>query len=167
MDARSIRIEQLFSDTTRLGLVIGNGGLFARQRAALLRSPVLPMIGAGDSPVAVIAISHVLAALEVVITAGLPGPANLFYDARPTMKEFVLAVKKHAGQKVLLFPMSPRFAAGAVKVARSIGLTIPVEPGQIRTLQLNEDSQWRSDLPALLPDRCAEFQLGYALERLK
>ena len=44
-------IEQLFSDSAsvalRLGLVIGNGGLFAWQRALLLRTPVVPLIGAG------------------------------------------------------------------------------------------------------------------------
>lgn len=157
------RLEQFFTDTMRLGLVIGNGGLFARQRAALLRSPVVPMIGAGNSPVAVIAISHVLAATEAILTGGLSGHWNLFYDARPTMKEFVRALKKRA----VLFPMSPGFAVGAVKVARSMGLRIPVEPGQIRALLRNEESVWKSDLPALLPGRGGEFRLEYALEQLK
>jgi nucleoside-diphosphate-sugar epimerase len=160
------RLEQSFSDTMRLGLVIGDGGLFARQRAALLRTAVVPMIGAGESPVAVIALSHVLAATEVILNGGGSGRWNLFYDARPTMKELVLAVKKHAGQRARLFPMSPRFAAGAVKIAKAIGLAIPVDAGQIRALLRNEDSLWKSDLPALLPGRCAEFQLGYALDRL-
>jgi nucleoside-diphosphate-sugar epimerase len=164
------RLERFFSDsasvTMRLGLVIGNGGLFARQRALLLRTPVVPILGAGVSPVALVALSHVLAATEVIVQKRLDGPMNLFYDPRPTMKEFVQEVKKHAGQRPLLVPIGLRFATAAVKIARSIGLPIPADPGQIRALQLNEDSPWQSDLSTLLPGRDEEFQLSYALNKL-
>jgi nucleoside-diphosphate-sugar epimerase len=164
-------LERFFSDsasvTMRLGLVIGNGGLFARQRALLLRTPIVPILGAGVSPIALVALSHVLAATEIIVRNRLGGPWNLFYDARPTMKEFVQEVKKHAGQRPLLLPIGVGFATAAVKVARSIGLPIPADPGQIRALQLNEDSPWQSDLPTLLPQRVSEFQLSYALDQLK
>jgi nucleoside-diphosphate-sugar epimerase len=164
-------IERFFSDSAsvslRLGLVIGNGGLFARQRSILLRTPVVPLIGSGDFPVAVVAISHLVAATEVIVRTPASGFRNLFYDARPTMKEFVQAIKKHAGQMALLLPIGTRFAVAAVKAARSVGLPIPVDPGQIHSLQLNKDSHWRSDLPDLLGEREEEFQLGYALDQLK
>ena len=114
-----------------------------------------------------ISLSHVLAATEVIIRQRLEGPWNLFYDPRPTMKEFVREVKKHAGQRPRLFPISVQFATIAVKVALSIGLPIPADPGQIRALQLNEDSPWQSDLSILLPGREPEFQLSYALDQLK
>jgi nucleoside-diphosphate-sugar epimerase len=164
-------IEGLFSDsasvTMRLGLVIGNGGLFARQRAALLRTPIVPLIGAGVSPVALVAISHVQAATEIIIRERLTGARNLFYDARPALKEFVQAVKRHAGQRPLVFPIGARFATATVKALKAIGLSIPIEPGQIRALQRNEYSPWRTDLPTLLPGRDPEFQLSYALDQLK
>ena len=164
-------IEGFFSDSAsvnlRLGLVIGRGGLFARQRSILLRTPVVPLIGAGDSPVAVVAISHVVAATEVIIRTRASGFRNLFYDARPTMKEFVQAIKRHAGQRAVLLPVGARFAMAAVKVARSVGLPIPVDPGQIRSLQRNEGSHWQSDLPDLLRERQEEFQLSYALDQLQ
>jgi len=165
------RIEQLFSGpasvTMRLGLVVGNGGLFARQRAALLRTPVVPIIGAGNCPVAVIAISHAIAATEVIVRTRACGPRNLFYDALPTIKEFVQEIKKNAGQRARLVPIGARFAVAAVRIARSLGLRIPADPGQIRALLLNEGSRWQSDLPALLKERHAEFQLSYALDQLK
>jgi nucleoside-diphosphate-sugar epimerase len=164
-------IERFFSNSSsvnlRLGLVIGNGGLFARQRSMLLRTPIVPLLRGGDFPVAVVSISHVLAATEVVIQTPLSGFQNLFYDARPTMKEFVRQIKKNAGQRARLVPIGPRFAMAAVRVARAAGLAIPVDPGQIRSLQLNESSQWQSDLPVLLEQRHAEFQLSYALDQLK
>ncbi len=164
-------IERFFSDSAsvnlRLGLVIGNGGLFAWQRSILLRTPVVPLIGGGDFPVAVVAISHVLAATEVIVRTPVSGFRNLFYDARPTMKEFVQAIKRHAGQRAVLLPIGPRFAMAAVKAARAVGLRIPVDPGQIRALQLNRDSRWESDLPDLLGGREEQFQLSYALDQLK
>lgn len=164
-------LERFFSDSEsvilRLGLVIGNGGLFARQRAMLLRLPVVPVIGAGNFPVAVVAISHVVAATEVILRTREGGQRNLFYDALPTMKEFVQEIKRHAGQRAFLIPIGPRFALAAVNLAKSVGLPMPVDPGQIRALQLNEDSHWRSDLPDLLHERSAEFRLSYALDQLK
>lgn len=165
------QLERFFPDSSsvnaRLGLVIGNGGLFARQRALLLRLPIVPMIGEGMLPVAVVAISHVQAALEVIVRDRLSGERNLFYEARPTMKEFVQMVKGSAGQRAILFPVGVRFAAAAMRAAGSIGLQVPVDPGQLRALQLNEHPLWQSDLPALLPAHLSEFRLNYALDQLK
>lgn len=169
------RLEQSFTEPgsaiARLGLIIGNGGLFARQRAALLRTAVVPVIGsgggAGEDPVAVIALSHALAAIEVILRTRVPGPQNLFYEPRPTMKEFVKAIKQHAGQRPRFLPVGPRFAMIAVKIAKAIGLAIPVDPEQIRALQLNKRSEWRSDLPVLLPERKEEFRLDYAIDHLE
>lgn len=161
------RLEQFFAANLRLGLVVGNGGLFKRQREFLLRTPVVPVIGSGSDPVAVVAISHVLAATEAIVRTRAAGPQNLFYDVRPTMKEFVREIKKDAGQRPLLLSIGPRFAIRAVKIAKSLGLPIPVDPGQIRSLQQNASSDWKSDLPTLLPERLAEFHLRYALDQLK
>lgn len=165
------RLEQSFtgveSSIARLGLVIGNGGLFARQRATLLRTSIVPIIGAGDDRVALIAESHALAAIEVILRKRASGPQNLFYDARPTMKEYVQAIKRHAGQSPRFIPVGPRFAMAAVKIAKAVGLAIPVDPEQIRALQLNKRSEWRSDLPVLLPERKEEFKLSYALDQLE
>ena len=164
-------LEQFFvnsgSVNLRLGLVIGYGGLFSRQRAMLLRAPVVPVIDAGDYPVAVVAISHAVAATETIIRTRAAGPWNLFYDVRPTMKELIREIKKDAGQRPLLFPIGAQFAVAAVKAARSVGLRIPVDPGQIRALQRNAGSDWPSDLPALLGERSAEFHLRYALDQVK
>src|SRR4051812_38734845 len=94
------RLEQMFLDAgetvLRLGLVIGNGGLFAKQRNALLRSPVIPIIGGGALPTAIIAIQHFLDATAVILTSREAGNYGLFYDERPTMREFIRAIKPDA-----------------------------------------------------------------------
>ncbi len=164
------RTEQTFLDNgevvLRPGLVVGNGGLFARQRIALLRTPVVPIIGNGAWPTAVIAIQHFLDATEALLLCGQPGDYALFYDERPTMRQFVTAIKTHAGQRFLFLPLPSSLAATLVRVARSLGIEVPADPDQIKALQLSHTAPWRSDLPALLPGREAEFSLHYAMEKL-
>ena len=164
------RLEQHFQGPAavllRLGLVIGPGGLFARQRRMLLRTPIVPLIGAGTSPVAVIASSHVRLATETIIRNGLSGAYSLFYEPRPTQKQYIQEIKKLAHQHVLFVSIAPKLAVLAVSAARAVGLPIDVDPGQIKALQLNEASPWKSDLAALLPGHEHEFHLRYALRQI-
>ena len=164
------RIEQTFLEggetVLRPGLVVGNGGLFGRQRRALLRTPVVPLVGDGNTPVALIALGHFLAAVEAVVLGGKPGAYSLFYDERPTLREFVRAVRRHAGHRSMLLPVPARLAIAVLRGARALGIRVPADPDQIASLQSNRTSPWRSDLPALLPARKSEFNLGYALAQL-
>lgn len=164
-------LEQCFSDsasvTMRFWVWSSETEDCSRGRAALLRTPIVPLIGAGDSPVALIAISHVLASTQVIVRDARAGSRNLFYDSRPTVKEFMKEVKTHAGQRPVLFRVPAGLAAAAAQAAKSIGLQIPVDPDQIRALQLNQAWLWRSDLSSLLPDRDPEFRLSYALDQLR
>lgn len=147
----------------RPGLVVGPGGLFARQRAALLRTPLVPLIGAGDQPTFVIAIDHFVDAVARVIERGTPREASLFYDDRPTMRAFVAAIKRTAGQRATIVPIPATLAIALTRIARALRLPIPVTPDQIRTLLSTPSGSWRSDLPQLLPGRVAEFSLAHAL----
>ncbi len=157
-------IEKIFLDAgqavLRPGLVIGNGGLFAKQRAALLKTPVVPLIGGGRAPVAAIGIAHFLDALAVVIEQGRHGAFNLFYEPQPSAREFVGAVK---GGRGWVLPVPAGLALGAAHLIEALHLPVPVNPGQIRALAANDSSPWRSDLGELLPGRDREFRLDYAL----
>jgi nucleoside-diphosphate-sugar epimerase len=144
----------------RPGLVIGNGGLFAKQRAALRKTPVVPLIGGGRAPVAAIGIAHFLDALAVVVEQGLQGAFNLFYEPQPSAREFVRAVK---GGQGWVLPVPAGLALGAAHLIEALHLPVPVNPGQIRALAANESSPWRSNLGELLPGRERELCLDYAL----
>lgn len=164
------RIEQMFLESgetvLRPGLVVGNGGLFARQRGALLRTVVVPIVGDGGAPVAVVALTHFLEAAEAVVRGGKPGAYSLFYDERPTLRQFVRAVKRQAGQRCVLAPIPAGLAALALRCTLALGIRVPADPDQIKSLRSNRTSPWRSDLPALLPTRQPEFNLEYALAQL-
>jgi nucleoside-diphosphate-sugar epimerase len=160
-------LERLFLDAgqtvLRPGLVIGNGGLFAKQRLALLRTPIVPLIGGGTQPTAVIAIGHFTAATTAIIEAGRSGAFNLFYEAQPSAREFVRAVKTAAGQRAHFLPISIGLAIGLAGVVQLLRLPVPVQSDQIRALAANASAPWRSSLAELLPDRQREFSLEYAL----
>jgi nucleoside-diphosphate-sugar epimerase len=158
------QLEQTFLDAgetvLRLGLVIGNGGLFAKQRNAILRSPVIPIIGGGALPTAVIGIQHFLDATAVILKNGKAGEYGLFYDERPTLREFIRAIKPTA----VFLPLPAGIAVTLVRIAKLLQLGLPVDPDQIKALTRNQTAPWQSDLPTLLPGRTPEFSLNHALE---
>jgi nucleoside-diphosphate-sugar epimerase len=157
-------IEKIFLESgqavVRPGLVIGNGGLFARQRAALRKLPVVPLIGGGTAPVAVIGIGHFLDALAIVVEQERAGAFNLFYGKQPSAREFVRAVK---GGRGWVLPVPAGLALRAAQIVQALHLPLPVNPGQIRALAANASSPWPSDLGELLPGRDCEFCLEHAL----
>ena len=160
-------LERWFLDAGHLvvrpGLVIGHGGLFARQRAALLRTPLVPLVGGGRQPTLVIAIDHFVDAAARILERGGPRETSLFYDDRPPMRDFVTAVKHAAGQRAIVVPIPAPLAIASTRLAHALGLPLPVTPQQIRTLLHTPFDTARSDLPRVLPERTAEFSIAHAL----
>jgi nucleoside-diphosphate-sugar epimerase len=144
-------IERLFLDrgyaVLRPGLVTGSGGLYARQREALLRTPVIPMLGNGEQPVATVSLSDFLIATTAVLEEERNGAFNLFYEPMPTYREFVSAVRQD--KRTLFLPIPITLALAFAHLAEWLRLPVPVKPGQIRALAANESSPWRSDLTRL------------------
>lgn len=147
----------------RPGLVVGSGGLFARQRAALLRTPLVPLIGQGDQPTYVIALDHFVDAVVRMLETGAPLEASLFYDERPSMRALVTIIKRHAGQRAIIVPIPAGAAIALAHAAHRLRLPIPVTADQIRTALRPPADRWESSLPALLPGRAHEFSLARAL----
>jgi len=147
----------------RPGLVIGNGGLFQKQRAALLRTPVVPMIGSGSQPTAVIGLTEFLAALSAIVDRDLRGAFNLLYEPPPTYREFVTAVKRVAGQRPRFLPVPYRTALAVTGMFQKLGLPFPVKPGQIVALAANSSQDRPSDLYRLLDAPPGSFALEKSL----
>lgn len=145
-------IERLFLDrgyaVLRPGLVTGAGGLYARQREALLRTPVVPMLGSGTQPVATISLAEFLTAATIVLEEERTGAFNLFYEPMPTYRDFVRGVRE--GKSALFLPVPFGVALALAHVAEWLRLPVPIRSGQIRALLTNASSPWRSDLPSLL-----------------
>jgi nucleoside-diphosphate-sugar epimerase len=147
-------IERIFLESgqtvLRPGLVLGDGGLFHRQRTALLRTPIVPLIGAGMQPLAIIDLQCFLDAVAVVIEDERTGAFNLFYEKQPAYREFVRDLKSAAGQRTRFLSIPAPLALALARLAELLHLPIPVSPGQIRGLLKNSQAAWQSDLRALL-----------------
>jgi nucleoside-diphosphate-sugar epimerase len=131
----------------RPGLIIGPGGLFARQRAALLRTPIVPMLGGGTQPVAAISLEDFLAAATVALEENRTGAFNLFHEPMPTYREFVSRVR--TAKRTLFVPIPASVALALTRSAETLHVPLPVKSGQIRALEANTSSLSVSDLATL------------------
>lgn len=143
-------MERMFRTVLRPGLVMGDGGAYRKQRAALLRMPVVPVIGDGLQPTAVIRIEDFLPSATVVIEEERTGAFNLFYKKQPSYRDLVRAIKAEAGQRAVFLPVPASLALALARAAEALHLPVPVRPGQIRALLGNRSAPWKSDLAALL-----------------
>jgi NADH dehydrogenase len=148
-------IERMFLDrghtVLRPGLVEGPGGLFARQRAALLRTPIVPALGEGSQPLAAISLEDFLAAAEAALDLAFrshTGAFNLFYEPMPTYREFVRSVRSR--RPTLFLPIPVPLAITLATAAEFLRLPLPVRPDQIRALVEDEAAPAHSDLRDLL-----------------
>jgi len=153
-------IEELFlgrgHTVLRPGLVRGEGGLYARQRAALLRTPIVPALGGGIQPVATVSLEDFLAAAETALHLSSEQrnrAFNLFDEPMPTYRDFVRAIR--AGRRTLFLPVPAPLAIALAGAAQLLRLPAPVTPDQIRALGNDESPRMRSGLRELLAG--AEF----------
>lgn len=142
-------IEPLFLNAgqtvVRPGLVMGDGGLFARQRRAILRSPVIPMIGGGRQPTAVIGMDEFLTAMRRIIERDLRGAFTLYRTPMPSYRDFVSEIRQAAGLKPRFVNLPISLALSLTSAFERIGVPFPIKPGQIRALEAGP--RWPSDLP--------------------
>ncbi len=150
------RLEQVFlaagHAVVRPGLVIGQGGLYAKQRRAILRLPVLLLPAADTAPVFYVALNDLLACIERLVTDSLRGGFNLFVEPWANLREFVEAVGKSQGVKVriLSFPLGPLFLGA--RLWRLLSLPPSAGIDRMESLRKNlEACPHASDLCSLLP----------------
>jgi NADH dehydrogenase len=118
-----LELEQFFSSigqiSIRPGLVIGNGGLYAKLSATVARLPVVA-VPAGATPY--VGVGELVMATSSILDGRLPGIHRLFHDERVTMSEIVrtIAAVKKKRRIVVPVPLGPSVtAAKALAVASS------------------------------------------------
>lgn len=146
-------IEQMFlrggEAIVRPGLVIGNGGMFGRNLQSILGSPVVPLLDGGHDVVPVIGVSDFLVSMERLITEGSTGAWNLFHPVLPGMRELVVSILEQSGHRAILLPVPSVVALFTIRTARRLGLRLPFEEDNIRSLKSNQLQMYESDLPQL------------------
>lgn len=134
----------------RLGVVVGDGGMYARIRRSATRAPVVPLLDGGRQLLYVASIDTVCAALrDTVLTggAGLRGAAwNLVQPEPVTLRALAAAINRQAGRRALLLPVPARPVLAALRVAESVPLLrLPVTSTNVRGLMQQGQRRFPSD----------------------
>ena len=130
----------------RLGVVVGNGGMFARIRRSATRGPLTPLVDGGQQPLYLVSIETVCNALRDAINrggAGLRGRAwNLVQPEPVALRRLIEAIQQHGGHRALLLPVPLSPVLWAVRVLESLpGLRLPV--GSANLHGLRQQSEYR------------------------
>ncbi len=110
----------------KLGLVIGEQGLFSRIRKTVKKSAVIPLIGGGRQAVQTIYIGDVAKAIEQGIEKKRTGIYHLATETVYTMKELFTQIAESARQKPLFISVPYALAEAGISLIETLRLPIPV-----------------------------------------
>ncbi len=135
----------------RLGVVVGDGGMYARMRSSATRLPVTPLLDGGRQLLYVVGIDALCAVLRDAITsngAGLRGRSwNLVQPQPVTLRELIEAMQRQAGRRSLLLAVPTKPVLAGLKLAESVPMIrLPVSSSNVRGLvqqgQRRVDTDW-------------------------
>ncbi|HZV72988.1 MAG TPA: NAD(P)-dependent oxidoreductase [Conexibacter sp.] len=141
-----LAIERLFDQpgdaVLKLGLVVGDGGVFARMRSAAEGRTALPVPGAGK-PVQVVAVGDVCLAAEHVVRDDLDGT---FWIASPDAVPMRALYRTLAGPGAHLVPIPLTPLLAIARAARGIGIPLPFTVDNVAGLMRMRRHPTRTDL---------------------
>jgi nucleoside-diphosphate-sugar epimerase len=144
-----LAIERLFDHpgeaVLKLGLVVGDGGVFARMRAATQGRKLLPAPGAGK-PVQVVAVEDVCRAVERVVRDDLEGT---FWVATPDAVPMRALYRAFAAPEARLLPIPLTPLHVLARGARRVGLSLPFTVDNVAGLMGMRAHSTRADLSRL------------------
>lgn len=152
----------------RLGLVLGNGGLFQRMAGFVKKSPVLPLLDGGRSRVFVSGIGDVCQSLILAVQqeSWTSGKAwNLFQSEPFYLREILEEIKKHYRVKCLFFPVPSKLVLGMVRILERIPwVKLGISSNNIIGLKQNVSLEWESDYGKFgFTDKSLEHLIAKAL----
>jgi nucleoside-diphosphate-sugar epimerase len=136
--------------TFRLGVVVGDGGMYARIRSSATRLPVTPLLDGGRQLLYVIGIDTLCAVLRDVTVgdgAGLRGAAwNLVQPQPVTLRAMVEAIQRQAGKRSLLLSVPTKPVLTGLRVLESVPMIrLPVSSSNVRGLIQQGERRFASD----------------------
>jgi len=133
----------------RLGLVLGNGGLFQRMATLVKKMPFVPLLDGGRAPVYVAGIQEVCRGLLHAVgeESWILGKTwNLFQSEPFYLREILEEIKKQHKARCLFFPVPSKLALGLVGILERIPLVkIGITSNNIVGLRQNVSQEWKSD----------------------
>jgi len=146
-------IEKLFSTSSdavvRPGLVIGNGGLFARLADDLRTRRIVPLIDGGMQPLQTIHIDDLCAAIERIVVQDMGGAFNLAEPIAVSYKAFYKGLCSRLGVAPLFIPVPFAPARLALAIAAALRIPIPIGPDNLLGLKAMRGRETNTDIRRL------------------
>jgi len=132
----------------RLGVVVGDGGMFGRLRESARRYPVVPLLDGGRQFIYVLGIGYLCAVLRDCILRGGEGLRgrgwNLHTPRAYTLREVIQTINRHYGYRRLLLPIPARPILAALLLVEKLSfLHLPITSANVKGLI----QQGRQEIP--------------------
>jgi nucleoside-diphosphate-sugar epimerase len=111
----------------RLGLVMGNGGMFGSLRATVAKGKIVPMIGSGKAPQYLLPEATLVEAVQAALGGRFDAEHAPITLANPTpvpFRDMVRRLAREAGRNVVLVPVPWQLLYAAFRTAEGLGLKL-------------------------------------------
>ncbi len=134
----------------RLGLVVGNGGMFLKIRRSLERLPVVPLLDGGRSPVYVIGIDRLCDLIRDCIVSDCAGRrGRICHVHQPTphsLRELMHCIRRAYRYSRLFVPVPSLPVVWALSLAERVpGMNLPVTSTHLRGMRQSRNRTHPSD----------------------
>lgn len=145
----------------RLGVVIGNGGIFNRMKTLLQKMPILPLLDNGVIPIYFSGIDSVCTIIEILLQDTERARATVFnlQQAEPvSMRQFLNVIKKQFNYFCWFVPVPSSILLYAALLIEKLGIRfLPISSVNIKGARQNRNLEIESDYPSFgLPERTIE-----------
>jgi nucleoside-diphosphate-sugar epimerase len=146
-------VEHLFLEQNgtaiRPGLIIGNGGLFARMRDHLRTKKNVPVFSGGKQPLQTVFVDDLVRAIDQLIEKDLKGVLTFCEHDPVHYKEFYAELCRQL-KVTPRFISIPYWVAGCmVTCATAVGITLPINRDNLQGLQLMRARPSKEDADAI------------------
>jgi len=111
----------------RLGLVMGDGGMFGSLRATVAKGKFVPMIGSGSAPQYLLAEETLVEAVQAALTGRFDAEHAPVTLANPTpvpFRDMVQRLAQEAGRKIIPVSVPWQLLYAAFRTAEGLGLKL-------------------------------------------
>jgi nucleoside-diphosphate-sugar epimerase len=135
---------------TRLGITIGNGGIYKRIAETATRYPLVPVVD-GEIPVPVLAVADFVRAAVAILEGRMAGVFNLYDEALIPLRDVIRAICEVHGRSPVLVGVPGGLVLGPLRLAAAVGIRLPLDADNVRALRANRGRRDPSDLRTLVP----------------
>ncbi|MCH7548293.1 MAG: NAD-dependent epimerase/dehydratase family protein [Candidatus Krumholzibacteriota bacterium] len=163
-------LEELFTShdavAYRLGVVIGNGGMFARIRDSVAAGPLVPLLDGGTSRVFIQGIDFLCDVIQECVTANGEGLRarvwNLQQPSPVTLRVLMDSIRRQYGYRCRFLPVPSLPVLWVLTLAEKLRVRLPVNTTNVRGLREGRTEVFGSDY-ALFGHR--EYTLEELIEK--